>query len=68
MSCTREGGPKLIRLIEGNLGRLGEFLLRGNSRVFYCGPKEIQDFLFRCVASVLQTSVGEISKRKLIVC
>lgn len=38
-----------------------------NIRFFYCGPKEIQDFLVRFISSLLNTTPEEVTKKKMIV-
>jgi hypothetical protein len=38
-----------------------------NSRIFFCGPKQLQSALVLIVAKMMNMTVEEVGKRKMIV-
>ena len=71
VSCTREGGPKMLRLLEREADHIGDFLAEAKTldgvRVLYCGPKEVHQYLTGFISQLLGISVADLAKRKVII-
>jgi hypothetical protein len=65
-SCTREGGTKMIRLLEREADRIGDFMAKSKSlsklRVLYCGPKEVQQYLVGFISKLLGIPTEQAKK------
>lgn len=59
----------MIRLIESEVQRIIDIISKGKSktRIFYCGPKEIYEFLLGFISKITEQTPEDIKKSKLIV-